>query len=215
MRESTLGREAGHAKEESEAGAGGDAVAADRSGRRQRQDDSASVQRSGGDGADLLPVAEGVRRVEAGPGAAAEGAGEGERAPQARGGGPGAGETGAAGCRPGKLLSPERRRGAVAHARGQYGLSERHACRLLGQWRGGQRDTPIHPPEGDALTRAIVALASHYGRYGYRRITALLRRAGWRVGKDRLQCLWRRQGLKVPARQTPPGPLWPPARSRA
>src|SRR5260370_35904501 len=102
MRESTLGREAGHAKEESEARAGGDAVTADRSGRRQRQDDSASVQRSGGDGADLLPVAEGVRRAEGGPSAAAERAGEGERAPQAPGGGRGAGETGASGGRAGR-----------------------------------------------------------------------------------------------------------------
>ena len=96
----------------------------------------------------------------------------------------------------------------MAHARGQYGLSERHACRLLGQWRGSQRYTPIHRTDEDALTRAIVALASHYGRYGYRRITALLRRAGWRVGKDRVQCIWRREGLKVPARQTPRGRLW-------
>jgi hypothetical protein len=51
----------------------------------------------------------------------------------------------------------------------------------------------------DRLTQAIVALASQYGRYGYRRITALLVRAGWKVGKDRVErishpqtktCLW-------------------------
>src|SRR5260370_21052353 len=101
MRESTLGREAGHAKEESEARAGGDAVTADRSGRRQRQDDSASVQRSGGDGADLLPVAEGVRRGESGPGAAGGGAGERGPAPPPPGGGPCAGGAGARGGRPG------------------------------------------------------------------------------------------------------------------
>src|ERR1700730_2060476 len=208
MRESTLGRETGHGKEEGEARAGGDAVTADRSGRRQRQDDPASVQRRGGHGADLLPLAEGVRGVEAGPGAAAKGAGEGERAPQAGGGGPGAGEAGPPGCRQGKLLSPARRRCAVAHARGQYGLSERHACRLLAQWRGTQRYTPIQPNDEDALTRAIVAVAGQYGRYGYRRITALLWSAGWRVGKDRVQCIWRREGLKVPAKQTPRGRLW-------
>src|SRR5260370_38489997 len=121
MRDCILGREAGHGKETDEARAGGDAVAADRSGRCQRQDNPASVQRRGGHRADLLPLAEGVRGVEVGPGTTAEGAREGERAPQAGGGGPGAGEAGAAGCRPGKLLSPERRRGAVAYARGQYG----------------------------------------------------------------------------------------------
>jgi len=58
------------------------------------------------------------------------------------------------------------------------------------------------------LTRAIIALASEYGRYGYRRITALLREAGWPVGKDRVQCIWRREGLKVPQKQRPRGRLW-------
>ena len=68
-----------------------------------------------------------------------------------------------------------------------YGMSERHACRLLGQWRGTQRYEPMHRLDEDALTQAIIALAANYGRYGYRRITALLRRAGWQVGKDRVQ----------------------------
>ena len=67
------------------------------------------------------------------------------------------------------------------------GLSERHACRLVGQWRGTQRYLPIQRVDEDALTRAIIKLASEYGRYGYRRITALLRTAGWQVGKDRVQ----------------------------
>ncbi len=58
------------------------------------------------------------------------------------------------------------------------------------------------------LTRAIVALASQYGRYGYRRITALLKRDGWEVGKDRVERIWRREGLKVPQRQKPRGRLW-------
>jgi transposase InsO family protein len=58
------------------------------------------------------------------------------------------------------------------------------------------------------LTRAIVELASQYGRYGYRRITAVLQRAGWNVGRDRVQRIWRREGLKVPAKQKPRGRLW-------
>jgi putative transposase len=58
------------------------------------------------------------------------------------------------------------------------------------------------------LTRNIVALASVYGRYGYRRITALLREGGWHVGKDRVQRIWRREGLKVPQKQRPRGRLW-------
>ncbi len=58
------------------------------------------------------------------------------------------------------------------------------------------------------MTQAIVTLASEYGRYGYRRITALLRIGGWRVGKDRVQRIWRREGLKVPKKQRPRGRLW-------
>jgi putative transposase len=54
----------------------------------------------------------------------------------------------------------------------------------------------------------MVALATAYGRYGYRRITALLRQAGWRVNAKRIERLWRREGLKVPARQPKRGRLW-------
>ena len=96
----------------------------------------------------------------------------------------------------------------MERARQQYGMTERHACRLLEQWRGTQRYEPIQRNDEDALTRAIVTLATKYGRYGYRRITALLRNAGWQVGKDRVQCIWRREGLKVPAKQRPRGRLW-------
>jgi putative transposase len=87
-------------------------------------------------------------------------------------------------------------------------LSERQACRLLHQPRGTQRYQPTQRADEDQLTQAIVALASQYGRYGYRRITALLQHAGWCVGKDRVQRIWRREGLKVPAKQRPRGRLW-------
>ena len=60
----------------------------------------------------------------------------------------------------------------------------------------------------DALTRAIIQLASEYGRYGDRRITVLLQRAGWNVGRDRVQRIWRREGLRVPEKQKPRGRLW-------
>ena len=90
----------------------------------------------------------------------------------------------------------------------EHGVSERHACLLLGQPRGTQRYRPTQREDEDRLTQAIVALASQYGRYGYRRITALLQRAGWKVGKDRVERIWRREGLKVPKRQKPRGRLW-------
>jgi putative transposase len=60
---------------------------------------------------------------------------------------------------------------------------------------------PIQRVDEDALTRDIITLASQYGRYGYRRITAMLRTAGWQVGKDRVQSIWRREGLKIPNKQ--------------
>jgi transposase InsO family protein len=67
---------------------------------------------------------------------------------------------------------------------------------------------PLRRTDEDQLTQAILALAVKYGRYGYRRITALLQSAGWQVGKDRVQRIWRREGLKVPQKQRPRGRLW-------
>jgi len=90
----------------------------------------------------------------------------------------------------------------------ELGASERHACRLVKQPRGTQRYQPTQRNDEDALTRAIIALASHYGRYGYRRITIELQRAGWQVGKDRVERIWRREGLRVPQKQKPRGRLW-------
>ena len=58
------------------------------------------------------------------------------------------------------------------------------------------------------MTAAIVRLASAYGRYGYRRITALLRGEGWYVNHKRVERIWRREGLKVPAKQPKRGRLW-------
>jgi putative transposase len=87
-------------------------------------------------------------------------------------------------------------------------VSERRACRALGQHRSVQRHAPKRRPDEDALTAEIIALASAYGRYGYRRVTALLRRAGWRVNAKRVERIWRREGLKVPRRQPKRGRLW-------
>ncbi len=58
------------------------------------------------------------------------------------------------------------------------------------------------------LTQAIIALASQYGRYGYRRIKSLLDPAGMDVGCDRVQRIWHREGLKVPKKQRLHGRLW-------
>jgi putative transposase len=60
----------------------------------------------------------------------------------------------------------------------------------------------------EPLTTAIIRLATSYGRYGYRRITALLRADGWRVNLKRVYRIWRREGLKVPQKQPKRGRLW-------
>ena len=59
-----------------------------------------------------------------------------------------------------------------------------------------------------ALTQAIIDLARQYGRYGYRRITALLNEAEWQVNPKRVERIWRQEGLKVPAKQPKRGRLW-------
>ena len=60
----------------------------------------------------------------------------------------------------------------------ELGVSERHACRTLGQHRSTHRKKPQGRKGEKALTRAIIALAEQYGRFGYRRITAMLKRDG-------------------------------------
>lgn len=95
----------------------------------------------------------------------------------------------------------------MKHAVAQLGLSERFACRVLGQPPATQRKEPRTADDEVALTADIVALARQYGRYGYRRITALLRAAGWLANKKRVERIWRREGLKVPQRQPKRGRL--------
>ncbi|WP_234053401.1 MULTISPECIES: IS3 family transposase [unclassified Xanthobacter] len=108
----------------------------------------------------------------------------------------------------GKLLSPARRRRCVAHVVSKLGVSERLACRVLGQHRSTQRKVPVGRADEAALTADIVELATRYGRYGYRRITALLHAAGWAVNVKRVERIWRREGLKVPHKQPKKGRLW-------
>ena len=97
---------------------------------------------------------------------------------------------------------------AVHHARVVVAVSERRACRVLGQPRGTQRYRALIPEAEAVLTAAIVRLATRFGRYGYRRITALLRAEGWTVNHKRVGRIWRQEGLKVPRRQPKRGRLW-------
>lgn len=94
------------------------------------------------------------------------------------------------------------------HVRDRLGVSERRACRVLDQARSTQRHVARRPDDEVALTEAIIDLARQYGRYGYRRITALLRVDGWEVNAKRVARIWRQEGLKVPQRQPKRGRLW-------
>lgn len=101
------------------------------------------------------------------------------------------------------------RRGAcIEHVRQKFRVSERFACLVLGQHRPTQRKAPQGRADEEALTADIIMLAGQFGRYGDRRITALLREAGWAVNVKRVERIWRREGLKVPQKQPKKGRLW-------
>ena len=87
-------------------------------------------------------------------------------------------------------------------------VSERRACAALGQHRSTQRKVPRGREDAERLTADVIELARQYGRYGYRKIAALLRDAGWLVSDTRVERVWRREGLKVPQKQPKRGRLW-------
>ena len=88
------------------------------------------------------------------------------------------------------------------------GVSERRACRTLGQHRSTQRKIPCGLPDEERLTEDIIALTRDYGRYGYRMIAGMLNNSGWHVNHKRVERIWRREGLKVPHKQKKKGRLW-------
>jgi putative transposase len=105
-------------------------------------------------------------------------------------------------------VSPARRRRCVEPVKERLGVSERLACRVLGQHGSTQQKGPRTADEEAMLTAGIVELARRSGRHGYRRITALLREAGWTTNPKRVERIWRRDGLKGPRRQPRRGRLW-------
>ncbi len=106
------------------------------------------------------------------------------------------------------MTSPAKRRQAVEHVQDVFPISERRVCRVMGIPRSSQRDRPREVDGKAPLTQRMVELATQYGRYGYRRITALRRREGWRVNHKRVERIWRREGLKVPQKQPKRRRLW-------
>jgi transposase InsO family protein len=87
-------------------------------------------------------------------------------------------------------------------------VTERRACRVLKHPRSTHRYEKRIRDDEASLVRRIIELACQFGRYGYRRITALLKQEGWRVNRKRVQRIWRQEGLKVPQKQPKRGRLW-------
>ena len=91
---------------------------------------------------------------------------------------------------------------------GQLKVSERRICPVLGQHRSTQRHVPKGQADKARLVVDMIEFTRQYGRYGYRRVAALLRDVGWQVNDKRIEHLWRREGLKVPRKQPNKGRLW-------
>jgi putative transposase len=98
-------------------------------------------------------------------------------------------------------VSPARRRRAVEHLQAVFGVSQRWACRLVGQHRSTQRHQPAEPERDRALREQLRQFSRAHPRWGYRRAHAVLREQGWRVNRKAVQRLWREEGLRVPTKR--------------
>lgn len=87
-------------------------------------------------------------------------------------------------------------------------VSERLACRVIGQLRTTQRYQKVVDPDKERLRERIVELATQYGRYGYKTITSMLQLEGFSVGKDCVHRVWQREGLQLPQKQPKRARLW-------
>lgn len=96
------------------------------------------------------------------------------------------------------MVSPTRKRQAVAHVQKQLGVSQRRACETLGQPRATQRYQGQKADKDQALLEAMRQIASKHPRWGYRRVHAQLRHQGWEINLKRVHRLWKLHGMKVP-----------------
>lgn len=96
------------------------------------------------------------------------------------------------------MVSPARRRAAVAHLVKKFKVSERRACKVVGQHRSSQRYQPVPTDFEQRLVSAMRKIADRHPRFGYRRVHALLVADGWNVNVKRVERLWRREGFRVP-----------------
>ena len=106
------------------------------------------------------------------------------------------------------MIESDNKRQAIKQAVEALGVSERQAREIIGQPRSTQHYDKQVPDDEELLRQRIIELASEYGRYGCRRVTALQRNEGWIVNHKRVQRIWWKVGLKVPKKQPKRGRLW-------
>jgi putative transposase len=99
------------------------------------------------------------------------------------------------------VVSPARKRDAVAHLGVVLKVSERRACQVITQPRSTQRYRPRQPDRDAGLAADLRDLSAKHPRAGYRMAAALLRRGGMEINLKRVHRVWRQEGLKVPRRQ--------------
>ena len=156
----------------------------------------------GGVGGDLSPVAQPVRWDEGRRREAVEGAGGRESEAEADRGRSGARRSQALKeVDEGKLVSPSRRRRAVLMLQDRLGVSQRRACRYVGQTRSTQRREPLIAQDDAALRAELKAFSRRRPRWGYRQAHQHLLEQGRLVNRKRTQRLWREEGLRVPAKR--------------
>lgn len=96
------------------------------------------------------------------------------------------------------MVSPARRRDAVAYLCRRHKVSERRACQVVGQHRSTQRYAAVPSDFESRLVKEMNALAERHPRFGYRMIHSMLVDAGWAVNRKRIERLWRLEGHRVP-----------------
>ena len=99
------------------------------------------------------------------------------------------------------MVGPARKREAVGHLQSELELSQRRACKVVGQPRATQRHTPQPDAAEARLRERLNEFSRQRPRAGYRTACGQLRQEGLRVNPKRVQRLWREEGLKVPRQQ--------------
>lgn len=145
----------------------------------------------------IPPMAEGIRRGRRGDGAGIQVAEGGERPFEATGSRLVVGQPGVEGVGGGKMVGPARKREAVGHLQRALEMSERRACKVVGQPRSTQRYAIDPDDEEVRLRMELREISRLRPRAGYRMAARCLRRGGWRINDKRVQRLWLEEGLKV------------------